>query len=239
MTSTATEQAAHVAGFEHLHRVDPVLAALIDERPDYDPDAWRTTLPDMDLFGCLVYQVLGQQISVRAAGSIFDRLCSLFGERPPRPAELRRTDRQTLRDLGFSYRKADTVLELSQAFLDGRLAEDELDLLPDDEIIERLTAIKGIGPWTVHGALIIRLRRSDVVPVGDLTLRQAVRTYYGLDHLPTEAEMLAVAEPWRPHGSLGANLLFAALELDHHDDGPREPAGPADPTRRSSTGGTA
>lgn len=201
-------------GFAHLHAADPVLAELIDKRPDYDPDAWLAELPEMDLFGCLVFQVLGQQISIKAADAILQRLVDRCGGHLPRPAELLEIDRQELRELGFSWRKADTVLELAAHFADGRLFEDELAQLPDDEVIEALTQIRGVGPWTVHGALLIRLRRADVVPVGDLILRQAVKRFYVLDHLPAEDEVLAIAEPWRPYGSLGANLLFAAQELD-------------------------
>ncbi len=213
MSQTAlTRQEEISAGFEHLHAVDPVLAALIDERPGYDPDAWLSRLPRMDLFGCLVLQILGQQISMRAANAIGERLIDRCGGRMPGPQALLRLDRRELRELGFSWRKADTALELAAHFADGRLSEARLAELPDEEIIAELTQIRGVGPWTVHGALLIRLRRGDVVPVGDLTLRQAVKRFYQLDHMPSEDELLAIAEPWRPYGSLGANLLFAAME---------------------------
>lgn len=216
MTTTIAPARADVvrAGFEHLHAADPVLAELIDRRPNYDPDAWLERLPQMDLFGCLVFQVLGQQISVTAADSIFERLIDRCGGSIPSPDGLLRIERGELRELGFSWRKADTVLELAAHFADDRLSEARLSELPDDEIIAELTQIKGIGPWTVHGALLLVFRRGDIVAVGDLSLRQAVRRFYGFDHLPTEDEMLEVAEPWRPYGSLGANLLFAGMELD-------------------------
>ena len=213
---TVTPSRAHEVrlGFAHLHAGDPVLAALIDRRPDYDPDAWLTELPEMDLFGCLIFQILGQQISMKAADAILKRLIARCDGQIPAPETLQTFNRDQLRELGFSRRKADTALELAESFADGRLSETRLTQLPDEEIIAELTQIRGIGPWTVHGALLIRLRRADVVAVGDLTLRHAVKRFYGLDHLPAEDEMLAIAEPWRPYGSLGANLLFAAMELD-------------------------
>lgn len=168
----------------------------------------------MDLFGCLLLQITGQQISMKAAGAIFERLTSTFGGRVPGPDQVLTLDRQALRGLGLSWRKAATYLELAAHFADGRLSEERLRGLPDERVIDELTAIPGIGPWTAHGALLISLRRSDVVPTGDIMLRKAVKKYYDLDHLPSETEFLTIAEAWRPYGSLGVNLLFAAAELD-------------------------
>jgi 3-methyladenine DNA glycosylase/8-oxoguanine DNA glycosylase/uncharacterized protein YbjT (DUF2867 family) len=201
-------------GFAHLHGADPVLAALIDKRPDYDADAWLSELPEMDLFGCLVFQIIGQQISVTAARSIFERLTRKFDERVPNACEVTELDEQYLRDIGMSQRKAKTVLDLASRFADGRLSETELSYLPDDRVVEELTTIPGIGPWTVHGALLIGLHRADVVPTGDLMLRNTIKKHYDLDHAPTEDEVKAIAAAWRPHASLGVNLLFAAAELD-------------------------
>jgi len=168
----------------------------------------------MDLFGNLVSQIIGQQISVKAAGAILQRLTRKFDGHMPSPEEVAELDEQSLRDLGLSWRKARTVRDLAARFADGRLSERRLSNLPDDRILDELTQIPGIGPWTVHGALLIALRRADVVPTGDIMLRNAVKTYYDLDHLPTEAEFRDIAEAWRPYGSLGVNLLFAAVELD-------------------------
>ena len=202
-------------GFAHLHTVDPVLAALIDKRPDYDPDAWLRELPDMDLFGCLVFQIVGQQLSVKATRAILGRLTDRFGGRLPGPAEVvAELDAQRLRDIGFSWKKATTVIDLAERFADGRLSEARLSALSDDGIIEELTQINGIGPWTVHGALLIALRRADVVPVGDIMLRNTMRSCYDLDTVPTQEQAAEIAAAWHPYGSLGANLLFAAAELD-------------------------
>ncbi len=201
-------------GFAHLRVVDPVLRDLIDRRPDYEPDAWLATLPAMDLYGCVVLQILGQQISIRAADAILARLVARFDSHMPTPAQLLTLDEQSLRDIGMSWRKARTVLDLSARFVDGRLSEADLSRRSDDEIIEALTEVPGIGPWTVHGALLIVLHRADVVPIGDISLRNAMKQQYRLDQVPTEKEALEIAEPWHPFGSLGTNLLFAAAELD-------------------------
>lgn len=211
--AVAAERAREITeAFTHLRAVDPVLAGLMDARPDYDPDAWRAQIPALDLFGCLVLQLIGQQISLTAAHAIWARLTSLVGQAHPDPRTLAGIDRQALRDIGLSWRKAATLIDVAARFADGRLSEERLTRLPDEEIVAELTAIHGIGPWTVHGALLIRLRRADVVPTGDIMLRNAVRDCYGLAEVPTEQEVRDIADAWAPHGSLGVNLLFAAYE---------------------------
>jgi DNA-3-methyladenine glycosylase II len=129
--------------------------------------------------------------------------------RVPDAAELAAVDQETLRGLGLSRRKAATVLDLAQRFSDGRLSEAELRELPDQDVIGQLTAVKGIGAWTVQGALLIALRRPDVVRPDDLALRHAVRARYGLDHLPDPAEVADLAQRWRPYRSLASSLLLA------------------------------
>ena len=97
---------------------------------------------------------------------------------------------------------------MAAQFADGSLSDDALRRLPDEEILDRLTAVTGIGPWTVHGMLIIALDRADVVLPGDLALRKAIRRSYRLDHLPSQQEVLQIAEPWRPYRSLATAYLF-------------------------------
>jgi DNA-3-methyladenine glycosylase II len=194
----------------HLHDADPVLARLIDQRPDFDPRAWLAGLQPMDLYGALLFQVAGQQLSVAATRRILGRIRDLFGGRLPAPAQLLDTDPAELRAAGMSWRKITTLRDLAERFADGRLDEQVLATLSDEEIIKALTEIPGIGPWTVQGALIIALNREDVVLPGDLALRRAVASAYKLDHLPAPAEVLAIAEPWRPYRSLATSYLFAA-----------------------------
>ena len=197
-------------GLAQLHAADPVLARVIDDRPGFDPDAWIQKLPAMDLFGALVFQVIGQQISVIAATAIFARLTKRFGGRVPNADELAGVGEGTLRGLGLSWRKAATVLDLAQRFADGRLSEAELRELPDEEVIRRLTEVKGIGPWTVQGALLIALRRPDLVRADDLALRHSIQAHYGLDHLPDASEVEDLARRWSPYRSLASSLLLAA-----------------------------
>jgi len=194
----------------YLHDADPVLARLIDDRPDFDPRAWLTQLPPMDLFGALLFQVTGQQLSVAATRRILGRIEALFGGHLPSPAELLAVEPGQVREAGLSWRKVSTLRDLAERLTDGRLDQDTLTALPDDELLAELTAIPGIGPWTVQGALLVALGREDVVLPGDLALRKAVQATYRLDHLPSQQEVLAIAEKWRPYRSLATSYLFSA-----------------------------
>ena len=194
----------------YLRNADPVLARLIDDRPDFDPRAWMALLPAMDLYGALLFQITGQQLSVPATRRTLARIEALFDGRLPTPAELLGVDPGGLREAGLSWRKVSTLRDLAERLTDGRLDPDVLNSLPDEELIAELTAIPGIGPWTAQGALIIALQREDVVLPGDLALRKAVRAAYQLDHLPTQQEVLAIAEKWRPYRSLATSYLFSA-----------------------------
>jgi DNA-3-methyladenine glycosylase II len=193
-----------------LHNADPVLATLIDDRPDFDPRAWLTELPPMDLYGALLFQITGQQLSVAATRRTLARIQALFGGHLPSPTELLAVDPAELRAAGLSWRKVSTLRDLAGRIADGRLDPDVLSGLPDDEVLAELTTIPGIGPWTVQGALLVALGREDVVLPGDLALRKAVQAAYQLDHLPTQQEVLDIAEKWRPYRSLATSYLFSA-----------------------------
>ena len=194
----------------HLRGADPVLAGMIDKRPDFDPRAWLAELPRMDLFGALLFQVAGQQLSVAATRRILARIEDLFGGQLPEPDQLLAVDPASLRQAGLSWRKVGTLRDIAERMTDGRIDAQAIDGLADEEIIALLTEIPGIGPWTAQGALILALDREDVVLPGDLALRKAVRTAYRLDHLPAPDEVLTIAEPWRPYRSLATTYLFAA-----------------------------
>jgi DNA-3-methyladenine glycosylase II len=209
-----TEDSARAASLQqarsYLRNADPVLARLIDDRPDFDPRAWLAQLPPMDLYGALLFQVTGQQLSVPATRRTLARIEALFHGRLPSPAELLAVDPGALREAGLSWRKISTLRDLAERFTDGRLNQDVLSRLPDDELIAELTTISGIGPWTVQGAMLIALGREDVVLPGDLALRKAVQAAYQLDHLPAPQEVLAIAGRWRPYRSLATSYLFSA-----------------------------
>ena len=210
MASKAERAARLARAIEHLRRSDPVIGRLIDARPELDPRAWLRELPRMNLFAAIVFQVIGQQLSVPATRRILDRMRAHFGGAMPSPAQLRSVRPAMLRRAGLSHKKAATLRDLAARFDDGRLDEKVLRRLPDDEIEAALTEVPGIGPWTVQGALIIALDRSDIVLPGDLALRKVIQQVYRLDHRPKPVEVLRIAEPWRPYRSLATAYLFAA-----------------------------
>ena len=209
MTVDASRAAWLQQARSHLRNADPVLARLIDNRPDFDPRAWMALLPPMDLYGALLFQVTGQQLSVPATRRTLARIEALFDGHLPAPTELLGVDPGRLREAGLSWRKVSTLRDLAERLTDGRLNPEVLNSLPDEELIAELTEIPGIGPWTAQGALIIALQREDVVLPGDLALRKAVQAAYQLDHLPTQQEVLAIAEKWRPYRSLATSYLFS------------------------------
>jgi DNA-3-methyladenine glycosylase II len=207
MTATAV---ADPKAREFLRNADPVLSRLIDAHPDFHPRAWIGDLPELDAFRTLIFQVTGQQLSVRATRTILSRLEQQFGGHLPSPAELLAADPQVPRQAGLSARKGATLRALAERFVDGRLSDETLAAMTDDEIEAALTEVSGIGPWTAHGFLIFALDRPDVLLSGDLALRQAVERLYGLDHLPADSELEEIAERWRPYRSLAVSYLFAS-----------------------------
>ena len=190
----------------HLRNADPVLARLIDDRPDFDPRAWMACRR-------LILRrpaVPGHRPAAFGSGEprTLARIEALFGGHLPRSTELLGVDPAKFREAGLSWRKVSTLRDLAERLTDGRLNLDALSSLPNEELMAELTAIPGIGPWTVQGALIIALQREDVVLPGDLALRKAIRTTYQLGHVSTQQEVLATAEKWRPYRSLATSYLF-------------------------------
>jgi DNA-3-methyladenine glycosylase II len=195
---------------EFLRNADPVLARVIDARPDFRPRAWIDELPPLDAFGTLIFQVAGQQLSVSATRTIVSRIEQHFGGHLPSPEELLAADPQVLRDSGMSTRKGETLRALAERFVDGRLSDEALSRMTDAEVEAVLTAVPGIGPWTARGFLLVGLDRPDVFLSGDLALRRAVQRIYRFDHRPSDDEMAELADRWRPYRSLAVSYLFAS-----------------------------
>jgi len=209
VTQHATSAARLKRARSHLRKADLVVAGIIDRDPTFDPHAWIDELPPMGIFSATLFQITGQQLSVASTRRTIARIEALFGGHLPSPSELLAVDPTELRVAGLSWRKIGTARDLAERLVDGRLDEDTLAALPDDDFITALAAIPGIGPWTAQGVLLVALRREDVVLPGDLALRKAIQRAYELHQLPTEHEVLAIAEKWRPYRSLATSYLFA------------------------------
>jgi DNA-3-methyladenine glycosylase II len=189
-----------------------VLAALIDAVGTL-PDA-RDGRPELsDHYGALVRAITGQQLSVRAAATIYGRLIDRFGGRPPTPVEILADEPEELRAAaGLSRAKVGYLRSLAEHVISGELELERLDALGDEQVIEELTAVKGLGMWSAQMFLMFHLQRPDVLPVGDLGIRRAIEHAYALDALPSAPEMERIAEPWRPHRTLACRYLWRSLQ---------------------------
>jgi DNA-3-methyladenine glycosylase II len=199
------------AATEHLRAADPVLRALIDRIGPLDEEARRRGRP-ADPYGALLRAIVGQQLSTRAARTIYGRLLELFGGRVPTPAELLAVEPDTLRAAGLSRAKVAYLRDLAERVERHELELDRFAELPDDEVSAQLLAVKGLGRWTVDMFLIFHLRRPDVLAVGDLGIRRAVELAYALPSRPDAATLERLAEPWRPYRTAACLYLWHSLD---------------------------
>jgi DNA-3-methyladenine glycosylase II len=189
------------------------MAELVDRIGPLDHAARRRGRPD-DAYGSLVRTIVGQQLSMKAAHTIYARLAALFGGRPLTPAELLAADEETLREAGLSRQKIAYLRDLAVRVQCGELELEALHKLPDDEVSEKITRVKGLGRWSADMFLIFHLQRPDVLPVGDLGIRRAVERAYGLPALPDKRQLRTIAHPWRPRRSLACLYLWESLSVD-------------------------
>ena len=189
----------------HLRRTDPVLGGIIDQ-----VGAYRIEFRDPD-FETLVKSIVYQQLSGRVANVIFGRLLHAAGGKLT-PGNILKLRPARMRAQGLSTQKTAYIRDLARHTRDGHVVFEELDGLADEEVIERLTTVKGIGVWTAHMFLIFALRRPNVLPTGDLGIRAAIRKAYGLSDLPKPAEIENLAERWHPYCTVASWYLWRSLE---------------------------
>ena len=191
----------------HLRSNDPVLSAIIEQVGDY---GIRFSPP---VFETLVKSIVSQQLSGRVASVIFGRLsAAVKGVVTPQSILKLRPSR--MRSLGLSTQKTAYIRDLARHTRAGTVVFEDLPSLPDEEVILRLTRVKGVGVWTAHMFLIFALQRTDVLPTGDLGIRNAIRKAYTLESLPTPDEMERMANRWRPYCSVASWYLWRSLESD-------------------------
>jgi DNA-3-methyladenine glycosylase II len=190
-------------------RADPVLATIIKRVGACQ----LPNLPQQPPFMALAEAIASQQLSVKAADTIFARFCALFADNIPDPERVLQLDADAIRAAGFSRAKVVFVRDLATHIVERRLAIDTLHELDDAMVLEQLRAVKGIGTWTAEIFLLFRLQRPDVFPVDDLGLVKAAQKAYGLRQRPTRKKLLKMAEPWRPYRSVAAWYLWRSLSL--------------------------
>jgi len=190
---------------------DPVMERLIEAIGPLDLEARTRGRPD-DSYGALVRSITGQQLSVKAARTIYLRVADLYGGRTPTPAELIATDPEELRAAGLSYAKAAYLRDLAERVEDGRLEVERFPELDDATVSAELTAVKGVGQWTADVFMMFHLGRQDVLPVGDLGIRNAAKLEYALRKLPSPDRLKRLARPWRPYRTLACVYLWESLD---------------------------
>lgn len=192
---------------------DPVMAGIVARIGELSiaERNRRRDLGPVDAYGMLLRTVVGQQVSVKAAAAIYNRVLELFGGDTPAPAALLEVEPERLREAGLSGRKVEYVRDLAAHVVSGELELERLEQMSDDEVAAEITAIRGFGGWSAQVFLMFHLERPDVLPVGDLGIRRAVQVEYGLDELPQRDQLLEMAEPWRPHRTLASVYLWETL----------------------------
>jgi len=197
-----------------LAKSDPTMAALIERVGKIDLATRlrrRSEERPNDAYGALLRAIVGQQLSTKAARTIYLRVVDIFGGTTPSPEQLLEADEADLRGAGLSGRKVEYVRDLAAHIISGELEVDRLGELSDEEAIAELVAVRGLGQWTAEMFLLFHLERPDVLSGGDLGIRKAVQIEYGLEEMPAPAQVLEIGEAWRPHRSLASLYLWESL----------------------------
>jgi DNA-3-methyladenine glycosylase II len=202
------------AAARELAAADPAMAALIERIGEIDLETRlrrRSEERPADAYGALLRAIVGQQLSTKAARTIYRRVCEIFGGTTPTPEQLLDASEEDLRGAGLSGRKVEYIRDLAAHVISGELELDRLGELSDEEAIEEIVAVRGLGQWTAEMFLLFHLERPDVLSGGDLGIRKAVQIEYGLEEMPAPLKVLEIGEAWRPHRSLASLYLWESL----------------------------
>ncbi len=195
-------------GVDRLKQTDPVLKPIIDSATP------PTFLPHRNYYQALVESIISQQLSVKAAASILEKFTGLFNGSFPSPEEILEKDIETYRSVGLSRQKATYIRDLAEKVINKTVVFEHLDKLSNEEIIGELTTVKGVGVWTVHMFLLFCMGRLDVLPVGDLGIRNGIQKLYKLDTRPEAEEIEAIAKQynWHPYESIASWYVWHSLD---------------------------
>ena len=193
-------------GLKHLKQKDEKMGRVIAkfEKPEFKKDN--------NYFEALVRAIVYQQLSGKAAATIYERFKGLFtNNKFPSPSIVMEKSHEELRSVGLSNQKASYIHNIANAFYVGTISKD-IESLVDNEVIECLTTIKGVGPWTAEMFLMFTLNRRDVFPVTDLGIQKGFQLFFQLDEIPRPDQMIEKAEPWRPYRTLASWYLWRLVE---------------------------
>jgi DNA-3-methyladenine glycosylase II len=193
---------------------DPAMAKLIERLGHRSLAQRRRGLPKPDAYGALLRAIVGQQLSSKAARTIYERVLGLYGGKTPSPKQILATPESDLRGAGLSGRKVEYIRDLAAHVQSGELELDQLDQLSDEQVIEEISAVRGLGRWSAEMFLIFHLERPDVISGGDLGIRKAIQVELGLEEMPTPKEVEEIGQRWSPHRSLASIYLWESLAGD-------------------------
>ncbi len=207
MTELASPENFQIAA-DYLREHDPILAGIIKN------GGLPTFTPHKNYYQELVESIISQQLSVKAAATILKRFRDLFGEDFPSPEAILATDIEDLRGVGLSRQKASYIKDLAARVLDGSVQFSHLDSLSNQEVIDELIQIKGVGVWTVHMFMMFCMGRLDVLPTGDLGIKNGIYKLYDLPEKPTieDIEMIALNNKWHPYESIASWYVWHSLD---------------------------
>jgi DNA-3-methyladenine glycosylase II len=188
-------------------RIDPAFASVVAAAGPFAPRP-----PSDDAFNALARAIAYQQLAGRAAAAIHGRFLALYGDDLPAPETVLATPVEALRGCGLSGAKTAAVLDLALKFTDGTVPLDRLTVLPDDEVVARLSEVRGVGRWTAEMFLLFDLRRPDVWPVDDFGVRKGWALIHGMEVMPRPKELMALGQPLQPHRSAAAWYCWRAVD---------------------------
>lgn len=194
----------------HLKQADPYIYAVA-KTIDYSSWIKPKTYNTINYFQSLSSQIISQQLSGKAADTIFSRFEALFPHKRILPELVMQLENQTLRNVGMSWSKASYIKNIAESMLTKSIAWDKLAQMSDEEVITELTTIKGIGKWTAEMFLMFTMRREDVFSFGDLGLKNGIKKVYGIEH-PTRKDMQRITEKWSPYRTYGSIALWKSVE---------------------------
>ena len=192
--------------FSHFKSADPLLFELMNVYPPVVLE--RSANP----FLSLCREIINQQLSAKAGGTITGRFMALFAGESITATDVLAIPQEKLRTVGMSWSKAKFLHNIAQAVIDGSLNFTDVAILPEDDVMKELTKIKGIGPWTAEMFLMFSLGREDVFSVGDVGLQRAIQNLYKLKKKPTKKQMLKISSKWKPYRTYACRVLWDSLD---------------------------
>jgi len=197
------------AVLNHFQKTDPILFSIA-KRVDIEQIKSRET---EDYFYSLCHEIIGQQLAKNAAYAIFDRFKKLFASERITPEETIKLTEETIRNVGTSWSKARFIKNLAQEVVDGNLNLKDLTHLDDSQVVENLTKVKGIGPWTAQMFLMFTLGREDIFSHGDLGLKKAMVKLYSLNENAAQDEIEEITKKWSPYRTYACQMLWKYSDI--------------------------